>query len=145
MGPGKSEQWALDENFDSLCADLTRHMTNRGVTVLPIDHWIDAYDHDADNEHVHANTHNMVQMTLQFTHAVTFRNQCAILQSLPSQPYPFRDPLIIQASDRQGFEVATELRRALHLRFHQVQAWERSDVLDTLAKQAFHEMHNTHG
>ena len=106
MGPGNSDQWALDENFDFLCADLTRHMQNRGVTVLPIDHWIDAYDRDADKWHAGQNTHNMVQMTLQFTHAVNFRNQCAISQSLPSQAYPFRDPLRLPAKDHRGFEVA---------------------------------------
>eukprot|EP00959_Pyramimonas_sp_CCMP1952_P114523 2394362-Pyramimonas_sp.AAC.1 len=44
MGPGRAAQWGVHPNFDQHTGDLTRTMQSRGITGLPTDHWVDAYD-----------------------------------------------------------------------------------------------------
>eukprot|EP00959_Pyramimonas_sp_CCMP1952_P351219 7358256-Pyramimonas_sp.AAC.1 len=70
-------------------------MQNRGITVLPADQWIEAYDRITPQAwHAKQNNHNMTMFTTQFCDAVCYRNFCALNQSLPSQPYPFRPPIM---------------------------------------------------
>eukprot|EP00959_Pyramimonas_sp_CCMP1952_P032433 680866-Pyramimonas_sp.AAC.1 len=86
----------------------------RGITVLPSDHWIDAYDRVTPSAwHSKQNNHNLATITTQFCDAVCYRNFCALTQSLPSQPYPFRPPFLTAVTDSQAYTQATEIMEAL--------------------------------
>eukprot|EP00959_Pyramimonas_sp_CCMP1952_P404680 8481135-Pyramimonas_sp.AAC.1 len=61
-------------------------------------------------------SHNMAMMTTQFSDAVCYRNFCALIQSLPSQPYPLRPPLLKAVTDSQACAQAKEISAALTFR-----------------------------
>ena len=75
-------------------------------------------------------------MTLQVTHALSFRNFCAVPQSLPSQPCPYRAPLLTPVTDAQAHQQAREFQDALRVRLHQIQLWQRTYSLSALQMQA---------
>eukprot|EP00959_Pyramimonas_sp_CCMP1952_P472700 9500488-Pyramimonas_sp.AAC.1 len=92
-------------------------MQNRGITVLLSDHWVDAYDKITPQAwHAKQNNHNMVMFTTQFCDAVCYRNFCALMQSLPSQSYPFWPPLLTAVADDQAYTQAKEIMAALDFR-----------------------------
>eukprot|EP00959_Pyramimonas_sp_CCMP1952_P296969 6212897-Pyramimonas_sp.AAC.1 len=54
----------------------------------------------------------MAIFTTQFCDAVCYRTFCALIQSLPSQPYPFRPPLLTAVADNQAYAQAKEITAA---------------------------------
>eukprot|EP00959_Pyramimonas_sp_CCMP1952_P284277 5942481-Pyramimonas_sp.AAC.1 len=64
MGPGKAAQWGAHPNFDYHTGDLIKTMQSRGITVLPSDHWIDAYERVTPQAwHSKHNNHNLATFT----------------------------------------------------------------------------------
>eukprot|EP00959_Pyramimonas_sp_CCMP1952_P376681 7889498-Pyramimonas_sp.AAC.1 len=55
-------------------------------------------------------------MTTQFCDAVCYRNFCAVIQSLPSQPCPFRPPFLKVVTDSEAYTQAQEISAALKFR-----------------------------
>eukprot|EP00959_Pyramimonas_sp_CCMP1952_P083995 1756467-Pyramimonas_sp.AAC.1 len=112
MGPGKATQWGVHPTFDYHTGNLIKTMQSRGITVLPSDHWVDAYDRIRRI----IITINLAMFATQFCDAVCYRNFCALIQSLPSQPYPFRPPVLTPVTDAQAYTQAKEIMEALQLR-----------------------------
>eukprot|EP00959_Pyramimonas_sp_CCMP1952_P072935 1524192-Pyramimonas_sp.AAC.1 len=79
-------------------------------------------------------------MTTQFSDAVLYRNFCAVIQSLPSQPCPFRPPLLKAATDSQAYTQAKEISAALAFREKMTDEWKRYFNLTTLMNQVAGEM-----
>eukprot|EP00959_Pyramimonas_sp_CCMP1952_P082700 1728247-Pyramimonas_sp.AAC.1 len=79
-------------------------------------------------------------MTTQFCDAVCYRNFCAAIQSLPSQPYPFRPPLLASVTDPQAYTQAIEIKEPLQFREKMTTEWMRHLSLTTLMNQAAGEM-----
>eukprot|EP00959_Pyramimonas_sp_CCMP1952_P352121 7377848-Pyramimonas_sp.AAC.1 len=77
-------------------------------------------------------SHNMARMTTQFNDAVCYRSFCAVIQSLPSQPCPFRPPLLKAATDSQAYTQAMEISAALTFRNKMSAEWKRHHCLTTL-------------
>eukprot|EP00959_Pyramimonas_sp_CCMP1952_P311830 6526131-Pyramimonas_sp.AAC.1 len=70
-------------------------MKARCIVVPPAEQWIDSYDRKSPTAwHAKQNDHNMAMMITQFNDSVCYRNFCAVIQSLPSQPHPCRPPLL---------------------------------------------------
>eukprot|EP00959_Pyramimonas_sp_CCMP1952_P445172 9321494-Pyramimonas_sp.AAC.1 len=125
MGPGLSKQWTVGPNFDYLTSDLARHMKARGIAVLRADQWIDSYDKTSPTAwHAKVNSHNIAMMTTQFNDAACYRNFCAVIQSLPSQPYPFRPPLLKSVTDPRARTQAKEISAALAFRNNITEEWK---------------------
>eukprot|EP00959_Pyramimonas_sp_CCMP1952_P003150 65161-Pyramimonas_sp.AAC.1 len=85
-------------------------------------------------------SHNMAMMTTQFSDAVCYRNFCAVLQSLPSQPCPLRPPLLKAVTDSQAYTQAQEISAALTFSDKMTAEWKRHHSLTTLMNQAAGEM-----
>eukprot|EP00959_Pyramimonas_sp_CCMP1952_P198294 4147946-Pyramimonas_sp.AAC.1 len=71
----------------------------------------------------------MAMMTTQFSDAVCYRNFCAAIQSLPSQPYQFRPPLLKAVTDSQAYTQAKEIPAALTYRDKMTAEWKRHHSL----------------
>eukprot|EP00959_Pyramimonas_sp_CCMP1952_P266579 5573359-Pyramimonas_sp.AAC.1 len=85
-------------------------MKARGIVVLSADQWIESYDKTSPTAwHAQMNSHNLAMMTTQSNDAVCYRNFCAVIKSLPSQPYPFRPPLLKAVTDSQAYTQAKEI------------------------------------
>eukprot|EP00959_Pyramimonas_sp_CCMP1952_P289469 6054624-Pyramimonas_sp.AAC.1 len=105
-------------------------MQSRGITVLPSDHWVDAYDRITPQAwHAKQNNHNLAMFTTQFCDA-----------SLPSQPYPFRPPIMTPVADDQFYTQAKEIMEALHYRERITNEWKRDLSLTTLMTPTAGEM-----
>eukprot|EP00959_Pyramimonas_sp_CCMP1952_P050305 1051261-Pyramimonas_sp.AAC.1 len=116
-------------------------MQSRGLTVLPSDHWVDACDRVTPQAwHSKQNNHNLATITTQFCDAVCYRNFYALIQSLPSQPYPFRPPILTPITDTQACTQATEIMEALQFREKMTNQWKRTLSLTTLMTQTAGEM-----
>eukprot|EP00959_Pyramimonas_sp_CCMP1952_P285752 5974809-Pyramimonas_sp.AAC.1 len=141
MGPGKAKQWGVHPNYGYHTAGLTRHMQARGMAVLSSDQWVKSYDRLTPTDwHAKMNNHNMAMMTTQYCDAVCCRNFCAVIQSLPSQPYPFRPPVLKAVTDSQAYTQAQEISVALKLREKMTDEWKRHLSLTTSMNQAAGEM-----
>eukprot|EP00959_Pyramimonas_sp_CCMP1952_P032851 688848-Pyramimonas_sp.AAC.1 len=90
-------------------------MQCRGITVPPSDHWVESHDRATPTAwHSKQNIHNLAMMTTHVCDAVCHRNFRASIQSLPSQPYPFRLPFLTAVTDSQAYTQAEEIMEALH-------------------------------
>eukprot|EP00959_Pyramimonas_sp_CCMP1952_P113782 2378747-Pyramimonas_sp.AAC.1 len=79
-------------------------------------------------------------MTTQFCDAVCYRNFCAVIRSLPSQPCPLRPPPLTSVTDPQACTQALEIKEALQFRGKMATEWMRHLSLATLMNQAAGEM-----
>eukprot|EP00959_Pyramimonas_sp_CCMP1952_P352652 7388554-Pyramimonas_sp.AAC.1 len=82
----------------------------------------------------------MAMFTTQFCDAVCYRNFCALIQPLPSQPYPLRPPIMTPVAGEQAYTQAKEIMEALHLRERITNEWKRDLSLTTLVTQTAGEM-----
>eukprot|EP00959_Pyramimonas_sp_CCMP1952_P060369 1261313-Pyramimonas_sp.AAC.1 len=82
----------------------------------------------------------MAMMTAQFKDSVCYRNFCAVIHSLPSQPYPFRPPPVRSVTDFQAHAQAREISAALDFRSKCTDEWKRLYSLTTLKNQAAGEL-----
>eukprot|EP00959_Pyramimonas_sp_CCMP1952_P281040 5874661-Pyramimonas_sp.AAC.1 len=82
----------------------------------------------------------MAMFTTQVCDAVCHRNFCALIQSLPSQPYPFMPPIMAPVADEQAYRQAKEIMEALDFRERITNEWKRDLSLTTLMTQTAGEM-----
>eukprot|EP00959_Pyramimonas_sp_CCMP1952_P395021 8276330-Pyramimonas_sp.AAC.1 len=116
-------------------------MQSCGIAVLPSDHWVESYDRVTHTDwHAKQKNHNLAMMTTHFCDAVCYRNFCTLIQSLPSQPYPFRPPLLRAVTQSQAFTQAREIMDALHCREKTTTEWKRHLSLTKLMNQTAGEM-----
>eukprot|EP00959_Pyramimonas_sp_CCMP1952_P125569 2625659-Pyramimonas_sp.AAC.1 len=73
--------------------------------------------------------------TTQFCDAVCYRNFCALIQSLPSQPHQRKPPIMTPVTDAQAHTQAKEIMEALHFQEEITNEWKRDLSRTTLMTQ----------
>eukprot|EP00959_Pyramimonas_sp_CCMP1952_P345632 7238393-Pyramimonas_sp.AAC.1 len=127
MCPGKAHQRGLPDTLNDHMTEITKMVTGRGIGVLLADQWIKQQERPRINSwHPQKTAHDLVQLTQQFMYSATLRNLSAVSLWLPTQPFPFRHPLIQPVSDYQGHTQAQGMREALRIRLEQSTQFQRS-------------------
>ncbi|CAK0848286.1 unnamed protein product, partial [Prorocentrum cordatum] len=126
--------------FNRLMGEMNPMFSCRGIAVLPVDQWIETQERPYTNAwHLLKTDHNLVQLTQQFMHPATLRNPITVPLSLPTQPFPFRHPLIMPVNEYQSHTQAEEMRGAFRMRLEQPTQFQREKSFAALQVKALGE------